>query len=190
MVGGNQALPTRSINSEVINCFFLRVPGKLESSQTIVFALGPSEMQLFHAVARQELNALPHDKIIRAEFLEPFVGSAVFKKSVLSEAEEDCGGNWARSVLCKDNETEARPDDMLVDVQEKRRRLRRETVTPARLHMKPVKIANGRAIADDDRAHIVAFCFANGPAHRTGEASDQLFGAATQIECVPIKFRG
>src|SRR5947208_16722771 len=147
-------------------------------------------MQFFRPVARQKLNALPHDKIIRAEFLEPFVGSAVFIKSVLSEAEEDRGGNGARSALCQDNETETRPDDMLVDVQEKRRRLRRETVTPARLNMKPVKIINGRTIADDDRAHVAAFRFANGPADWTGGASAQLFGAAAQLECMPVKFRG
>ena len=147
-------------------------------------------MQFFRAVARQKLNALPHDKIIRAQFLESFVGSAVFVKSVLSEAEEDRGGNWARSALREDNETETGPDDMLVDVQEKRRRLRRETVTPARLSMKPVKITNGRAIADDGRNYIAAFCFANGPADWTGEASAQLFDAAAQIECMPVKLRG
>jgi hypothetical protein len=133
---------------------------------------------------------VPHNKVVRAELLKPRIGSAVFIKSVLSEAEEDRGGYWARSVLCEDNETETRPDDMLVDVQEKRRRLRRETVTPARLDMQPVKIANGRAIADDDHAYITAFCFANGPADWTGEVSGQLFGAAAQIECMPEKFRG
>src|SRR6266536_4438662 len=147
-------------------------------------------MQFFGAVARQKLNASPHDKIVRAEFLEPFVGSAVFIKSVLSEAEEDRGGNWARPALCEDNETETRSDDVLVDVQEKRNRLRRETVTPARLNMTPVKIGTGPAVADDDRAHIAAFCFADGPAGWTGEASGQLFGAAAQIKCMPVKFRG
>ncbi len=147
-------------------------------------------MQFLRAVARQKLNALPHDKIIRAEFLEPFVGSAVFIKSVLSEAEEDRGGDGARPALGEDNETETGSDDMLVDVQEKRRRLRRETVTSARLNMKPVKIGDGRAIADNGRAHIAVFCFANGPADWTGEASGQFFGAAAQIECMPVKFRG
>src|SRR5439155_5689849 len=79
---------------------------------------------------------------------------------------------------------------MLVDVQEKRRRLRRKTVTPARLNMKPVKSINGGAISDDDRADVAAFRYANGPADWTGEASAQLFGAAAQIECMPVKFRG
>ena len=147
-------------------------------------------MQFFRAVARQKLNALPHDKIIRAQFLESFVGSAVFVKSVLSEAEEDRGGDWARSAVCEDSETETGPDDVVVDVQEKRRWLRRETVTPTRLNMKPVKIANGRAIADYDGAHIAPFCFANGPADWTGEASDQSFGTAAQIEGMPVEFRG
>ena len=147
-------------------------------------------MQFFRAVARQKLDAPPHDKIIRAEFLKPFVRSAVFIKSVLSEAEEDRGGNWARPAVGEDNETETGFDDVIVDVQEKRGRLRRETVAPARLNMKPVKIANGRAIADDDRAQITAFCFANGPADWIGEATGQLFGAAAQIECMPVKFRG
>src|SRR6266576_5676911 len=147
-------------------------------------------MQFCRAVARQKLNALPHDKIVRSDFLKSFVRSAVLIKSVLSKAEEDRGGNWARPAVGEDNETETGFYDMLVDVQEKRRWLRRETVTPARLNMKPVKIANGRAIADDDRAHIAAFCFANGPADWTGEATGQLFGAAAQIECMPVKFRG
>jgi hypothetical protein len=53
--------------------------------------------------------------------------------------------------------------------------------------MELVKIGNGLAIADYCRAHIAAFCFANGPADWTGEASGQLFGAAAQIECVPVK---
>jgi len=56
--------------------------------------------------------------------------------------------------------------------------------------MKPVKIGNGRTIADNGRAHIAAFCFANGPADWTGEASGQFFGTAAQIECMPVKFRG
>src|SRR4029077_6548769 len=65
---------------------------------------------------------------------------------------------------------------------------RRETVSPARLNMKSVKIANGRAIAHDDRAHIAAFCFANGPAHGTVKAIGQIPPAAAQIECMPVEF--
>jgi hypothetical protein len=135
-------------------------------------------MQFLRAIARQKLDALPHDKIIRAEFLKSLVRSAVFIKRVLPEAEEDRGGNWARAALCEDNETKTGFDDVIVDVQEKRGRLRRKTMTPACLNMEPVKIANGRAIADNDRAHIAAFCFANGPADGTGEAAGQFFGAA------------
>ncbi len=76
-------------------------------------------MQFFCVATRQELNALPHDKIIRAEFLEPFVGCAIFIKRVLSETKEDRSGNWARPTPCEDDETEAGFDDVLVDVQEK-----------------------------------------------------------------------
>src|SRR5207249_7598091 len=147
-------------------------------------------MQFFSAVARQKLDAVPHDKIVRTEFLKSFVGSAVLIKSVLPETEEDRGGDWPRPASCEDNETETRPDDMLVDVQEKRRRLRRKTVAPAGLNMQLVKSINGGAISDDDRADVAAFRFANGPADWTGEASGQFFGAAAQIECMPVKFRG
>src|SRR4029453_16910279 len=104
--------------------------------------------------------------------------------------EEDRSGDWTRLVPCKDNETEARPDDMLVDVQEKRRRLRRKTVAPAGLNMQRVEIDNSLAVAYDYYAHAAAFCFANGPADWTGEASAQFFDAAAQIECMSVKFRG
>jgi len=147
-------------------------------------------MQLLCAVARQKLNALPHDKIIGTEFLKSFVGSAVLIKSVLSKAEKDRSGYWARPTLGENNETETGVYDMLVDVQEKRDRLRRETVTPARLNMELVKIANGLPIAYDQRAHAAAFCFANGPANWAGKASCQFVCAAAQIECMPIKFLG
>src|SRR2546429_429404 len=106
-------------------------------------------MQFFSASSRQELDTLPHDKIVRTEFLKSFVGSAVLIKSVLSKAEEDRSGNWTRPPLRENNETETRPDDMLVDVQEKRRRLRRKTVAPAGLNMELVKIDNSLAVAYD-----------------------------------------
>src|SRR4029077_14341442 len=147
---GNQRLPTRGINSEVINCFLLRVPGKFEPSQTFVFLLGAPEMQFFRAVARQKLNALPHNKIIGAQCLKSFIRSAVFINGFLSEPEEDRGGYWARPMLGENNETEAAVYDMLVDVQEERHRLRRETVPPACLRMKVIEIIDGRATAGDD----------------------------------------
>src|SRR5260370_28078732 len=93
-------------------------------------------MQLLRAVARQKLNALPHDKIIGAQFLKSFIGSAVFIKGVLSEAEEDRGGYWTRPMLRENNETETALYEMLVDVQEKRHPLRRDTAPPAVLHQK------------------------------------------------------
>ena len=145
-------------------------------------------MQLLCAVARQKLNALPHDKIVGAQFLKSFIGSAVFIKGVLSKAEENRGGYWARPMLRENNETETAVYDMLVDVQEKRDRLRRKTVPPAGLNMKVVKIINGRAIADDYCSYVTAFGFPNRAANRACEASDQLFNAAAQIECMSIEF--
>ena len=56
----------------------------------------------------------------------------------------DSGGYWARPMMRENNETETAFYEMLVDVQEKRHRLRRETVLPACLRMKVVKITNGR----------------------------------------------
>ena len=114
--GGSKTLMTGWINPEVINCFLLRVPGKFEPSQTFVFLLGASEVQFFCAVARQKLNALPHDKIIGAQCLKSFIRSAVFIKGVLSEAEEDRGGNWVWPMVRENNETETRPNDVLVNV--------------------------------------------------------------------------
>src|SRR5215831_9711101 len=124
---------------------------------------------------------MPHDKIVRTGLLKSFVRSAVLIKSVFSKPEEDRGGNWVRPVSCNDNETETRPDDMLVDVQEKRCRLRRKTVVPAGLNMQLVKFVNGLAITYNQRADAAAFCFANGPAHWTGKASGQVFCTAAQI---------
>ena len=145
-------------------------------------------MQLLCAVAHQKLNALPHDKIVGAQVLKSFIGSAVLIKSVLSKAEEDRSGNWTRPPLRENNETETAAYEMLVDVQEKRDRLRRKTVPPAGLNMKVVKIINGRAIADDYCSHVTAFGFPNRAANRACEASDQLFTAAAQIECMSIEF--
>ena len=67
--------------------------------------------------------------------------------------------------------------------------MRGETVTPARLNMKPVKIVNRLAVADHPRAHIAAFGFANRTAHPAREAIGQFFNAAAQIKCVPVKIR-
>jgi hypothetical protein len=181
---------TRWINSEVINCFLLRVPRKFEPSQTFVFLLGAPEMQFFRAVARQKLNALPHNKIIGAQCLKSFIGSAVFIKGVLSKAEKNCRGYWARPMLGENNETETAVYDMLVDVQEERQRLWRETVPPACLRMKVVKIIDGSAIAGDDCLYAAALCLADSPANWTGKASSQFLCAAGQIECMPIKFLG
>jgi hypothetical protein len=108
---------------------------------------------------------LPHNKIIGAQCLKSLIRSAVFKKGVPSEAEEDRGGYWARPMLRENNETETPVYDMLVDVQEKRDRLRREPVTPARLNMEPVKIIDGSAIAGDDCLYAAALCLADSPAH-------------------------
>jgi hypothetical protein len=72
-------------------------------------------MQFFSASSRQKLDTLPHDKIVRTEFLKSFVGSAVFIKSVLSKAEEYRSGNWTRPALCENNETETGFDDVFVD---------------------------------------------------------------------------
>ena len=72
-------------------------------------------MQFFSASSRQELDTLPHDKIVRTEFLKSFVGSAVLIKSVLSKAEEDRSGNWTRPPVRENNETETGFDDVFVD---------------------------------------------------------------------------
>jgi len=178
---------TRRINAEVINCFLPGVPGKFEPSQTFVFLLGAPEMQFFRAVARQKLNAFPHDKIIGAQCLKSFIRSAVFINGVLSKAEEDCGGYWARPMLRENNETETAVYDILVDVQEERHRLRREAVPPACLRMKVVKIIDGRAIAGDDCLYAAPLCLSDSPANWTGKASGQFVWAAAQIECMPVK---
>ena len=147
-------------------------------------------MQFFGAVARQKLNAFPHDKIIGAQCLISFIRSAVFIKSIPSEAEEDRCGYWARPVLCENNKTETAVYDMLVDVQEKRQRLRGKTVPAACLCMKAIKIIHGGAITGDDRLYAATFCLANSPANWAGIASGQFLRAAAQIECMPVKFLG
>src|SRR5215469_413437 len=118
---------------------------------------------------------MPHDKIVRAKFLKFFVRGTVLKKSVFSETEKDRSSNGAIPVACQDDETEPGLDDMFLDIQKKRRRLWRKTVTAPGLHMQLVKITNGLAIAYDRDPHTAAFCFAYRPANWTGEASHQLF---------------
>src|SRR4029453_11403570 len=116
-----------------------------------------------------------------------FIRSAVFIKGVFSKAEENRAGYWARPMLRENNETETSLYEMLVDVQEKRHRLRRETVPPACLRMKVVKIIDGRAIAGDECLYAAALCLADSPANRTGKASGQFLRATAQIECMPVK---
>src|SRR5213596_864480 len=146
-------------------------------------------MQCFSASSRQKLDTLPHDKIVRTEFLKSFVGSAVLIESVLSEPEKDRRSDWTRTPVCENSETETRSDDVLVNIHEKRDGLWGETMTPARLNMKPVKIVNRLAVADHPRAHIAAFGFANRTAHPAREAIGQFFNAAAQIKRVPVKIR-
>ena len=71
-------------------------------------------------------------------------------------------------MLRENNETETAVYDMLVDVQEKRDRLRRKTVPPAGLNMKVVKIINGCATADDYAVTLLRSAFRI--ARRTGLA--------------------
>jgi hypothetical protein len=56
--------------------------------------------------------------------------------------------------------------------------------------MEAVKIADGLAIADDNRAQIAALPFANRAANRTAEAPGQLLNAKAQIECMPEESYG
>src|SRR5215471_2565492 len=116
MLRGSQVLPARWINSEVINRPFLCPPGKFESSQTVIFEVGSTKMQLFSAFLRQNLNAMPHNKVVSAELLKALFRGPVLIKSILSEAEKNRNSNHAITIPCKDNETETGLDDMLVDV--------------------------------------------------------------------------
>jgi len=109
-------LPAGWVNSKVIKCFFLRTPGKLESSQTVVLAICTTEMQSFGALAREELNALPHNKIVGAEFLKSVVRRAIFIQSILSKMEEDRGGYLPIPALRQNSKTTAGFDNVLVNV--------------------------------------------------------------------------
>jgi len=109
-------LPAGWVNSKVIKCFFLRTPGKLESSQTVVLAICTTEMQSFGALAREELNALPHNKIVGSEFLKSVVRRTVLVHTVLSKVEEDRAGNSPTSALRQNRKTVARFNDVLVNV--------------------------------------------------------------------------
>src|SRR2546430_17627921 len=81
-------------------------------------------------------------------------------------------------------------DDVLVNVQEERCRLRWETVTPTRLDVKPVKIVNALAIANNERADIAPFCFPNRAAHWAVEAFVLFFTMAWQFHGVSVDFCG
>jgi hypothetical protein len=78
---------------------------------------------------------------------------------------------------------------VLVNIQKKRCRLRWETVTPAGLDVEPVKIVDSLAIADNDRAYIAAFCFANSTTDLAVEAIGHFLDAVAEIECMPVEFR-
>lgn len=118
-MGGSETLPTGWIDSVVIDYFFLCAPGKFESPQTVVFALGAPKMYSFYTHAHEELDAMPHDEVICAKLLKPLVRGTVLINSVVSEVEEYRGGNCARPALCENDEPNARFEDVLVYVAEK-----------------------------------------------------------------------
>jgi hypothetical protein len=92
--------------------------------------------------------------------------------------------------LCENGEAQSGFDDVLVDVQKKGGRLWRKTVSPARLNMEPIKIADCLATAADEHAHIAAFCFANRAADWAVEAFGQFINVTAQIQCMPVECRG
>jgi len=55
--------------------------------------------------------------------------------------------------------------------------------------MEPVKIANGLAIPDNERAHIAAFCFANSATDLTVKSIGHFVDATAEIEGMPVEFR-
>ena len=70
-------------------------------------------------------------RIVGAQFLKSFIGSAVFINGVLSKRKKIAAAIGRGPMLRENNETETAVYEMLVDVQEKRCRLRRKTVPPA-----------------------------------------------------------
>jgi len=107
------------MDSVIINYLFLCAPGKFESPQTVVFAIGAPKVYSFQTGVNEKLDGMPYDKVICAKFLKPSVRGTVLVYSVVSELEEYRGGNCLRSAPCENDESETRLDDVLVDVAEK-----------------------------------------------------------------------
>ena len=118
-MGRSEARPTEWIDAVIINQLFLRAPGKLESPQTTVFALGAPKMYSLYTDTHQALDAMPYDQIICAELLKSLVRRGVLINGVVPQVEEYRGGNCARPALCENDESNARFEDMIVDVAEK-----------------------------------------------------------------------
>jgi hypothetical protein len=120
------------VKPEIFERFFLRPPGELESPQALVSRRGSTEMEGVKSVLCQKLYGFPHDKIVPAKVLVPLVGGPELVNSLCPRVEEDCRGNGCRTLVRENNKAQSGLDDLVVNSQEERRRLRRETMPPPR----------------------------------------------------------
>ena len=90
---------------------------------------------------RQMLDGVPHDQIVRSDVVIPVVGSAELVNGLCSETKKTAAATVSEPLRARRDQTQARLDDVIMNVPEERKRLRREAVTTSRANMEPVEIA-------------------------------------------------
>src|SRR4030095_12836148 len=126
---------TPYFKTSIANFFFRRAPRKLEAAETLVFFFGPAKMQDLGACVCQILYPFGHREVIGSKFLQSFIRGAKFIDRVPPEFEEY--GRSERPLLTFDdhNKSITGTNYMPLNVNEKRLRLRRDSMPAARPNM-------------------------------------------------------
>src|SRR5947209_4545679 len=90
----------------------------------------------------QPLNRLPHHEVVSSKFLLRFVGCAEFVNGIAVELKKNGASDAARGELRKNNKAGSLRNDLVIDVLEKSKRLRRQSMAAARATVKLVELPN------------------------------------------------
>src|SRR6266404_3931945 len=127
------------IEFEVVDRFFCCPPRSLKSTETFVVFGCSTKIQRFDARLGQKFNRFPDRKIISSKLLHPLIRCPEFVNRIRFAPEKNGCGNGLSSVVDADNEAEASFDNISLDVDKERPRLRRRSMTTARSGVQMVK---------------------------------------------------
>src|SRR5579862_2788040 len=128
--------------------FFLGTKPELEATQSFIVQRRAAHVQVRETIVEVVLYRLPHEQIVRSQMLKFQFGRAEFIKRVTAFVKKNSGGN--RPVFSAGNNYNTFPgrDHMALQILEKAKRLRRNTMTPPGLTV--------QRIVNPDRVGAVA----------------------------------